>query len=47
MAYQRKKLFLDLNMRKNGEMAIVEGPERTSGQISMFWDFRKFKMIGT
>lgn len=38
-----KKLFLDLNTSKFGEMAIIEGPQRTSGLISMFGDFRKFK----
>lgn len=44
MTYQGKKLFLDLNKSKFGKMAIVEGPQRTSGLILMFGGFRKFKM---
>lgn len=47
MASREKKLFLDLNMSKIGEMALIEGPERASGPIPMFWDFQKFKMAVT
>lgn len=32
-------------MSKFGEMAIVGGPQRTSGLV-MFWGFRKSKMTG-
>lgn len=31
-------------MSKFGKMAIVEGPQRTSGLVIMFQDFRKFKL---
>lgn len=47
MASQEKKLFLDLNMSKIGEMVLAEGPERASGLIPMFWDFQTFKMAVT
>lgn len=47
MASREKQLFVDLNISKIGEMALVAGPERASGLIPMFWDFQKFKMAVT